>query len=191
MIAPIISTEGVRYQTIEQRRAALHTKMLAYPSDTRVRDHLLQLTTPRLIRQAAKDGVYISYSRADEVFALDLARGVRRGGVSPWLDMLDVSSGADWWKEVRAALNRCGLMLAVVSPFASEDQELITERRTFMQQGKIVLPILYRADKRPDMRDPELYLPPVDFRYSATLGLQTLLRLIAPTPVRRSTTAEH
>lgn len=190
MVAQVMSADGVRYQTIEQRRAALHMTMLAQPGDPRVRDHLLKLTTPRLIRQAAKDGVFISYSRADEIFALNLARGIRRGGVTPWMDMLDVESEEDWWGEVRAALNRCGLMLAIVSPDALTDAALQAERRTFMQQGKIVLPVLYKAEVRAESRAPELYLPPVDFRYNTTLGLQILLRLIAPT-ARQQATAEH
>lgn len=171
-------TAGVRYQTIEQRRAALHNALLKHPADTRLRDHLVQLTTPRLIRQAAKDGIFLSYARADELFAVDLATSTRKSGVHLWLDMFDVPTGADWHKEVRAALKRCGLMLAIVSPEASEDEQLAVERRTFMKQGKIVLPVVYERD----VRSLELYLPPVDFRFSFKLGRQTLMRLIAPIP---------
>lgn len=169
---------GVRYQTIEQRRAALHNALLKHPADTRLRDHLVQLTTPRLIRQAAKDGIFLSYARADELFAVDLATSTRKARVNLWLDMFDVSTEADWNKQVSTALNQCGLMLAIVSPEANDDYALAVERRTFMQQGKIVLPVVYERD----VRSLELYLPPVDFRFSFKLGLQTLLRLIVPMP---------
>lgn len=173
----------VRYQTIEQRRAALHHALLKHPADTRLRDHLVQLTTPRLIRQAAKDGIFLSYARADELFAVDLATSTRKSRVSMWLDMFDVPTAADWRSEVNGALNRCGLMLAIVSPESNDNQELAAERRTFMKQGKIVLPVVYEHD----VRSLELYLPPVDFRFSYKLGLKTLLRLIAPLPENAGT----
>jgi hypothetical protein len=168
--------EGVRYQTIEQRRAALHAALFKQPSDSRLRDHLVQLSTPRLIRGAAKDGIFISYARADELFAVELATDMRKARVAGWLDMLDVPLTADWHAEVGSALRRCGLMLAVVSPEGADDPALAEERRAFMKQGKIVLPVVYEND----VRGVELYLPPVDFRFSYKLGLKTLLRLIVP-----------
>lgn len=163
------------YHSPEQRRASIYRALLKSPQDKRLRGLLLEMTTPHQIRQAAKSGIFINYSRADELFALDLATDLRSARHAPWLDMLDVPPGCDWRTEVQAALNRCGLMLTIATPETASSRDLRAERHYFMSSGKIVIPLLYGHRVASDV-----YLPGLDFRYSYALGLQTLLRVLSP-----------
>ena len=49
-------------------------------------------------------GYFISYSRSDRYFALDLAKELRSAGYPIWLDQLDIPTGARWDDEVEKAL---------------------------------------------------------------------------------------
>ena len=174
MITPGDDVQVVHYQTIEQKRAALHRALIEHPGDKELRKRLLQLTTPSQIRQASKDGVFINYSRDDEVFAIDLSTDLRLHSVKTWLDMVDVPVGGDWRSEIGAALAHSGLMLMIVSRQSLRDRDLKAERRYFIHRGKIILPVVYR----PEQRHLDMYVTPIDFRYSYTLGLQNLLRMM-------------
>ncbi len=174
-----ISTTQQRYQTIEQKRAMLYRTLLKNPSDRHTRDVLLQLSSPQQIRQAARDGIFISYARADELFALDLALDLRITGLRTWLDALEVGLTEDWKGSVAEAMGRCGLMLAVMTPSSLAEPHMRDERHDFMVRGKIVLPVVYRDEAK----DPLNPVPPIDFRYNYRFGLQTLMRLLDPKPI--------
>ncbi len=173
------STTQQRYQTIEQKRAVLYRTLLKNPSDRRVRDALLQLSSPQQIRQAARDGIFISYARADELFALDLALDLGMNGLGTWLDALEVELAEDWKGSVADAMGRCGLMLAVMTPASLAEIHTRDERHNFMMRGKIALPVVYRDDAKDALNA----VPPVDFRYNYRFGLQTLMRLLDPKPI--------
>jgi hypothetical protein len=162
--------------TVEQQRARLHQALLAQPHEDRLRKLLMQLCPVDAIRQAGQRGVFIGYARSDELFAIDLAADLRSGGVDVWMDMMDISydETGDWGTEIVNALNRCGLMLMVVSEEAQRDRDLQRERDHFIHNGKIVLPVIYQ----PGSYDLRSYLPAIDLRYYER-GLQTLTRLFS------------
>jgi hypothetical protein len=168
----------IRTQTIEQKRAQIHQELLANPDDERLRKLLLDLCPPHQIQLSSRSGVFLSYARSDELFALDLAADLRTGGVDVWMDMMDVSydEDGDWGTEITQALNRCGLMLMIVSQDALTNPDVQREREFFVSAGKIVLPVVYEYGEF-DLRG---YLPPLDCRRNYQAGLQTLLRLCAP-----------
>lgn len=168
----LTATPTIQYRTIEQRRAAFYAALNIHPESQKLRDGLIKLMTPRQIRQSARDGIFISYSRYDELFALDLSVDLRGHGLNVWLDMLDVCG--DWKAEIDQALELCGLMLVITSTPALCDRDLQMERKRFMDKGKILLPVIYRTDTRSFIAN----LPGIDFRYSYSLGLQSLMRLL-------------
>lgn len=168
----------IRTQTIEQKRAQVHRALFATPDDERLRKMLLYLCPAQQIQLASRSGVFVSYARSDELFAIDLTGDLRAGGVDVWMDMMDVSydDDGDWGTEITQALNRCGLMLMLVSKDALTNADLKRERDSFINAGKIVLPVVY------DYGDFDLraYLPAVDCRRNYPAGLQTLLTLSKP-----------
>lgn len=179
MAAPV-ADNNPRPQTqnlsIEQQRARLHLALLAQPQEDRLRKLLMQLCPVDAIKQAGQRGVFIGYARSDELFAIDLAADLRTGGVDVWMDMMDISydETGDWGTEIVNALNRCGLMLMVVSEEAQRDADLQRERDHFIKNGKIVLPVIYQ----PGSYDLRSYLPAIDLRYYER-GLKTLVNLFS------------
>jgi len=47
-----------------------------------------------------------------------LAEALRNANITAWLDMIDIEDDLDWEGEVRAALDRSGVMIAILSPEA-------------------------------------------------------------------------
>ena len=59
---------------------------------------------------------FISYSRADSEFALQLARDLKAAGAHVWLDQLDIHAGHEWDNAIEAALVAAPQMLLILSP---------------------------------------------------------------------------
>lgn len=168
-----------RFQSAEHKRVALRKALLSHPDDERLLHEMKRLTGIEYIQKAVSAGIYLSYTRADELFALDLSDRLCALEMSAWLDMLDVQDDRDWFTEVNAALTRCGLMIAILSPEALRDDNLMTERQRFEQNGKLILPVLHEPC---DWRRFEFWLPMVDFTHDFERGLASLLSILKGSP---------
>ena len=137
-----------------------------------------QTITTEQIRQAAHEGIFMSYARADEIFALELAVRLVNDDFSIWLDMVD-GGNKDWTQEIFDAMRICGLMIAVVSPTALEDEATSAERQRFIDMNKLVLPVL----RRPCEFDPAgSWLQAIDFTSGFHPGLAELRKLLIEDP---------
>jgi hypothetical protein len=87
---------------------------------------------------------FISYSRDDSDFAVQLARDLRAGGLDVWLDQLDIRTGARWDDEVEKALERSGTFLSVLTPEAIQSQNVKDEIGYAIDAGKNILPIILK-----------------------------------------------
>ncbi|WP_119071970.1 toll/interleukin-1 receptor domain-containing protein [Aggregatilinea lenta] len=88
--------------------------------------------------------VFISYSRHDMEFANKIATSLLEYGVEAWLDTRDIVPGVKWSKAVQAGLDSCQTMLLIVSPNSMASSNVEDEWQYFLDQEKIVIPILYR-----------------------------------------------
>jgi hypothetical protein len=88
--------------------------------------------------------VFLSYARADHVYAHALAGELRRVGVDLWLDR-DIRPGTNWDRSVEDALERCRTMLVVMSPAAVPSENVRDEWSYFLERGKVVHPFVYQA----------------------------------------------
>lgn len=167
--------------TPRERRAALHHALMLAPGDKRLHTAFRGLHKRTHYQQAVPDGVFICYSGADDLLAVDLAETLREVGIRTWIDMLDIplEAGADveWEDEVRAALDACGLMLLVLSPEAVANASVQAEVAYFMRAGKVVLPLVHRDC---DPRLLQLRQPMLDYRDAHT-GLAQLYGLLGIT----------
>lgn len=172
LLYPLTNTQT---GTIEQRRAMLRKAMLKHPLDARFEHALMATLTPAFIQRAATRGVFISYHRNDEVFALELDTELRKAGINVWMDTIDVPEGADWRTEVVTALRNCGILLSILSPDALTDADMMSEQQFFLDTGKILVPVLHQTC---DLTDVDLSVPPIDFRQQPDRGLLRLIRLL-------------
>lgn len=168
------STPQLRFQTIENKRASIYRALLHNPNDQRLRQAIMRLNSPQQIKQASKDGIFISYARDDELFALDLYQDLKKRQFTVWLDMLEISG--DWDAEVNQAISRCGLLLWIVSRDSFTDAHLRQERYHFMRLGKVVVPITHEHSPQ----NINIPLMTLDFKHNYQTGLQMLLRLTDP-----------
>lgn len=160
-----------------QQRAALRRALARNPQDPRLLRAREALVNPQEVRTLARRGSFISYTRNDELFALDLATRLNEAGVHAWMDALHVPDDGDWHRANTTALKRSGLMLAVISPRAQFDAAVIEERRAFQATGKLILPAIYQTcDYHPD----DFWLAPVDFTHDFERGLARLIQLLHP-----------
>lgn len=171
--------------TSEYQRSALRQAMRSHPNDSSLQQAMSKLSTPDQVQRATQAGVFINYARSDEILAVELAIDLREFGVSPWLDVCEVSyPDGDWHEQVNSALKTCGLMITILSPFALNDEDVQTEQRHFWELGKLIQPVIYR---RASMTHSPFWLPPIDFRHDYQLALIQLQHLIAPKPVYATT----
>jgi hypothetical protein len=138
---------------------------------------LLDPISPQQVRRAAVQGIFISYARADELFAFELSTDLRAAGLNVWVDLIDMPDDADWDESISGALERCGLMVAIFSEAALADVDLMAEQRRFTEAGKIVIPVLRQSC---DVEALTFWYAPFDFRSSYQRALRQLLRLLQP-----------
>lgn len=164
-----------RFNSPEQKRIALRKAMNTRPDDTYLKKGVAQLTSAQEIRRSAGQGMYISYTRADELFAFNLREALLGQELLAWLDMTDVDEEEEWHVAVKNAMRRSGLMLAVMSPNALKDPAVNAERDFFAEQGKLVMPLIHQ---RCDMSATRYWLMPIDFSHDFDLGIYTLTLLL-------------
>ena len=164
-------------QAIESKRALLRQAIQQKPDDMRLQDTLSQLLQPYYIRRAARRGVFICYSRNDELFALDLTTDLRKVGIEAFMDEIDVGDDEDsvWGEEVGNALRNCGVLLLVLSPDSLHDAEVQGERIYFLKHGKVVIPVMARQCQTHNL---EMVIEPIDFEQNYKTGLRQLLDLL-------------
>ena len=85
---------------------------------------------------------FISYSRINETFALELAKELKSTGYLVWLDQLDIPTGARWDDEIEKALDKCSIFLAILTPAFIESDNAKDEIGYAIDHGKRILPVL-------------------------------------------------
>lgn len=128
-----------------------------------------------------KSKIFFSYARADAEFTLKLAKSLRSAGANLWIDQLDIPGGADWDDAVEQALKLAQSVLVILSPAAVESTNVMNEVSFALQQGKRVVPVLYKTCEIPLRLHRKQH---IDFTAEFDLGLEKLLHdfNIKPTP---------
>lgn len=96
--------------------------------------------------------IFISYSRHDGAFALQIARDLRASGVEVWIDQLDLVGGPDWRKQVQAVLAKSRRMIVVLSPEAVASRFVRSEWTYVLDSGDSdpdLVPVVYRECEVP------------------------------------------
>ncbi len=161
--------------TLEIRRAQLCQALLQKPEEEKYHRALRKTYKPQVIAEAAQRGIFISYSPADDLVALQLDDDLREAGLSVWMDVVSVSPQDDWTKVVEDALDRCGVMLALFSSHYVSDMSALAEWKTFFDKGKIILPI--KIETYP-LEPQYTLIPPLDMRAEYPSRLRKLVRLL-------------
>jgi hypothetical protein len=85
---------------------------------------------------------FISYSRVDSAFALQLVRDLKVRGVAVWMDQLDIPPGANWDEEIERALAQARVVLVILSQSSASSENVKNEISHALELKKQVVPIV-------------------------------------------------
>jgi hypothetical protein len=115
--------------------------------------------------------LFISYSRTDSAFVDRLEADLKACNFYIWVDRRKLEGGQDWMDELQNAIDRCHVLLVVLSPEAMASKYVRREYRYADQQGKLIIPLNLRPTKVPiDLNG----LQWVDFQRGYNQGLYDL-----------------
>lgn len=91
--------------------------------------------------------IFVSYSRKDADFALQLARSLSDMGSDVWIDVQDIPPGMKWSSAIQQGLDVCDALVVVISPDAMASHNVEDEWQYALDQKKPVIPLLWRPAK--------------------------------------------
>ncbi|HEY7127412.1 MAG TPA: TIR domain-containing protein [Ktedonobacterales bacterium] len=93
--------------------------------------------------------LFISYSRTDSEFVDRLEADLKARNFQPWVDRRKLEGGQDWSAELEKAIERCQLLVVVLSPEAMASKYVRREYRYADSQNKPIIPLNWRTTKVP------------------------------------------
>jgi TIR domain len=91
---------------------------------------------------ALTDSYFLSYSRADESFALRFATDLRSNGVALWVDQFDIRPSEHWDRAIERAVRDCCGLIVILSPRSVTSDNVADEISYAIDSGKPVLPVM-------------------------------------------------
>jgi hypothetical protein len=88
------------------------------------------------------DSYFLSYSRADESFALRFATDLRSNGVALWVDQFDIRPSEHWDRAIERAVRECCGLIVILSPRSVTSDNVADEISYAIDSGKPVLPVM-------------------------------------------------
>lgn len=118
---------------------------------------------------------FISYSRVDTDFVINLAKDLRLAGANIWLDQIDIGVGERWDNSVQKALINCNSLLIIYSPDSVASENVLDEVYYVLGEKRKVIPVLYKKCEIPFRLKRLQY---IDFTQDYSQGIQKLLTLM-------------
>lgn len=91
--------------------------------------------------------IFISYSRNDVDFAHRIATSLSDLGADIWIDVEDIPAGMKWSTAIQEGLDLCDAMLVIISPDSMASTNVEDEWQYYLDQGKLLIPLLWRPAK--------------------------------------------
>jgi WD40 repeat protein len=86
--------------------------------------------------------IFLSYSRANRAFALELRQKLADLGFKLWRDIEDMPIGEKWWQALQEAIRECETVILCMSPESLASPNVADEWQYAREQGKRVMPIV-------------------------------------------------
>lgn len=123
---------------------------------------------------------FLSYSRADQEFALRLATDLRAEGISIFVDQWDIRPSEHWDRAIERAVDRCRGLVVIVSPRSIASDNVMDEISFAIEKRKSVLPVMIEKCVLP-LRITRMHV--IDGTGSYDMALQQCLAELGRTPV--------
>lgn len=92
--------------------------------------------------------VFLSYAREDRPQIDRLAADLRKHRIKVWYDSL-LEGGQNWQQHIELALLSCDVLLTVISPHSTTSPYVQAEVKNALEQGKLVIPLVYEKSELP------------------------------------------
>jgi len=116
--------------------------------------------------------IFLSYSRSDSEFAVNLAAKLKASGANVWIDQAGIKPSMHWDNTIEEALEKCDSMLVLLSEQSVSSENVKDEYSYAIEQGKRVFPVLLEDCQIPFRLKRLQY---TDFSKDPKQGLQDLL----------------
>lgn len=91
----------------------------------------------------AVTNIFISYSRKDsKALALRLRDDLQATGFSVWLDLSEISGGANWTQDIQNAIEHCDVAIMLLSPGERESHWCLSEQLHAIEKAKHIVPLM-------------------------------------------------
>lgn len=124
---------------------------------------------------SSKANIFISYSRSDSTFVLELAQKLRASGAQIWLDQLDIRPGTAWDDAIEKALANSDIVLVVLSKASISSKNVNDEYSYALEEEKRIIPVLLEVCEIPFRLRRLQY---TDFSEDRTAGMESLVRTL-------------
>jgi len=91
--------------------------------------------------------VFISYSKQDREYAVNLSRKLKREGFDPWLDVERLKPGTSWQERLLTDVESCDAYILIMSPRSKKSEWVENELLTAQQLRKPIFPLLFEDTK--------------------------------------------
>lgn len=97
----------------------------------------------------SSNSIFVSYSRKDLDFALDLTKKLQELGANIWIDQFGIQIGENWDNSIEDALEGALTLLLIISKTSSTSQNVQDEVSLAMNSEKKIVPILIEECELP------------------------------------------
>lgn len=92
--------------------------------------------------------IFLSYSHHDQEIAKKIYEYLSSKGFNIWLDREELRPGDNWSMKLQEALVNSQLLLLLMSPASLQSREIAWEYQSYIQQNKLLIPILIAGTAR-------------------------------------------
>lgn len=157
--ATIITSEPTRVLEIDRglfmQLLQTNPEIVVALSQTVLKRFLIQeekqlVEIARLKKRDSPPGlVFVSYARADAPFATRLSNSLLKQKVDLWIDVYRLEAAKSWARQVGDALDKCQVMIVVLSPSSVASENVDDEWNYHLDQKKPTVVVLCEPCKVP------------------------------------------
>lgn len=106
--------------------------------------------TQKLPQTKIENEIFVSYSRRNSEFTVNLVNRLKLKDIDPWFDVDDIPKGRDWWHEIQHGISHAKVFVFLISRDSLQSMVCNWEVDYALTLSKKIVPILYEdvfADK--------------------------------------------
>jgi len=126
-----------------------YTKRRVEAREEGQRPRLFNLAEYPIVAAKVARHIFISYSRADTIFATDIRNKLISSGHKAWMDESNISGGEDWHIRIGAAIDEAKAVVAILSSDALSSTWVRRELNYADRIGKPIFPIICKQSTIP------------------------------------------